>query len=296
MKLRNLLAALLLSVPAFAQTYVTRTALMDAGAYSSSVTYAQGDVVTSGGKYYESLISQNVGHDPATTTNDWGVITGSGSGGTGTTGATGPQGPAGTAATVSVGTTTSGSTAAVTNSGTPSAAILNFVLPTSGGSVPGITNDGTYINFALPTRFTSQTSNSSDTWVTGSSGDSTCPSTVPSGGFVECVKGGIKQISYSSGVYLPEVIADIQITMPTSSLAGNSCTATATATMTGLATTSSISSTFSSDPSSVTGWGSTGGLMLATWPSAANTLSWRVCNQTGSSITPGAMTMNVGAR
>jgi Collagen triple helix repeat (20 copies) len=52
---------------------------------------------------------------------------------TGATGAQGPKGDPGTAATISIGTTTTGSTPAVSNSGTSSAAVLNFTLP-SGGS------------------------------------------------------------------------------------------------------------------------------------------------------------------
>lgn len=56
---------------------------------------------------------------------------------TGPTGSTGATGPAGTAATVTVGSTTTGTTAAVTNSGNANAAILDFVLPTSGGSGGG---------------------------------------------------------------------------------------------------------------------------------------------------------------
>jgi hypothetical protein len=65
--------------------------------------------------------------------------------------------------------------------------------------------------------------------------------------------------------------------------------------MTGLATTSAFSTAFATNPNAVTGWGASGGLTFTTFPTA-NTLNWSVCNQTAASITPGAMTLNVGAR
>jgi hypothetical protein len=88
---------------------------------------------------------------------------------------------------------------------------------------------------------------------------------------------------------------NITVTLPTSAIAANACTTEATATMTGLATTSTFTTTFASDASAVTGWGSTGGLTFVAW-STANTLHWHVCNVTNASITPGAMTLNVGAK
>lgn len=59
-------------------------------------------------------------------------------GNTGAQGSTGSTGAAGAAATVTVGTTTSG-TAAVTNSGTSSAAVLNFTVPTGATGPAGAT-------------------------------------------------------------------------------------------------------------------------------------------------------------
>lgn len=93
---------------------------------------------------------------------------------------------------------------------------------------------------------------------------------------------------------LPTVIANVQITLPTTAIAANSCTTPATVSMPGLKTTSALMTAFASNPNSVTGWGLGGGLVLTAWPTA-NTLNWSVCNQTGASITPGAMTLNVGA-
>jgi hypothetical protein len=66
--------------------------------------------------------------------------------------------------------------------------------------------------------------------------------------------------------------------------------------MTGLTTSMAVAVGYSANPSTLTGWGSTGGMVFQAWPSASNTLSWIVCNQTGSSISYSAITFNVGAR
>lgn len=51
-----------------------------------------------------------------------------------------------------------------------------------------------------------------------------------------------------------------------------------------------------SDVSGVSGWGSTGGLVIDAWVSAANTVSYKVCNQTASTINTTAVTWNVTTR
>jgi hypothetical protein len=73
----------------------------------------------------------------------------------------------------------------------------------------------------------------------------------------------------------------------------NSCSSSATKTVTGLQPGMVITPGFSSDPTALTGWGSTGGMVFKAWPSANNTLSWSVCNPTGSSITYSSITFNV---
>jgi hypothetical protein len=90
-------------------------------------------------------------------------------------------------------------------------------------------------------------------------------------------------------------ITNIAIALPTTAIAANTCTTTATVTMTGLATTSAFSTAFATNPNAVTGWGASGGLTFTAFPTA-NTLNWSVCNQTAASITPGALSLNVGAR
>jgi hypothetical protein len=102
-------------------------------------------------------------------------------------------------------------------------------------------------------------------------------------------------IDLVDGGAAPASIANVTITGPTSAIAANTCTTAATVTMTGVTTSMAFTSAFATSPVAVTGWGANGGLTLALWPTA-NTVNWSVCNQTASSITPGAMTFNVGAK
>jgi hypothetical protein len=105
-------------------------------------------------------------------------------------------------------------------------------------------------------------------------------------------------ITASSGVISAATgIANTTVTIGTTAIAANTCTTVATATMTGLALTSTLNFTPSFDVASTTGWGATGGLTIDAWPSSTNTMSYKTCNQTASSITPGAsVTFNVSAR
>jgi hypothetical protein len=66
--------------------------------------------------------------------------------------------------------------------------------------------------------------------------------------------------------------------------------------MTGVTTSMAFIISASSDTSGITGWGSTGGLILDVWPTAGY-LNYKICNQTALTIaSPGAVTFNVGAR
>jgi hypothetical protein len=91
-------------------------------------------------------------------------------------------------------------------------------------------------------------------------------------------------------------IANIQVTLSAATYSAGACTSAATATMTGVGSGTGIHWTPSSDVSTVTGWGSTGGLTLISWPTT-NTANYRVCNPTGSSITTtGSTTWNLDAQ
>jgi hypothetical protein len=97
----------------------------------------------------------------------------------------------------------------------------------------------------------------------------------------------------------PTPINPVQVTLPTSLISANTCTSPTTVTMTGVVAPagSTPGTVFAAipegNPGAVNGWGSVGGLVMQLWVSAANTMSWQVCNQSGSGITPGALTVDV---
>lgn len=89
-------------------------------------------------------------------------------------------------------------------------------------------------------------------------------------------------------------IASGTTAMPTAAVGANSCSATATtATATGAATTDVATITYASDPTGVTGYGAgtNGGITIRAWLTT-NTINFKLCNETGSSITPGAVSVN----
>jgi len=85
-------------------------------------------------------------------------------------------------------------------------------------------------------------------------------------------------------------------TISTTSVAANSCAGPFSLSLIGTTTASVINFTPSSDITAVTGWGITGGLVIAAWPTQ-DTVNYKVCNQSNAAITPSAsVTFNVGAR
>lgn len=110
---------------------------------------------------------------------------------------------------------------------------------------------------------------------------------------------GVLEVENSSGgitsTMLP--VTDTTFTNATTAIGAGACSASATTvTVTGLSTSMVPIISPSTDVSGSTGWGASGGLVIDAWPSAANTLSYKICNQTSSSITPAAVTWNVSAR
>jgi hypothetical protein len=96
---------------------------------------------------------------------------------------------------------------------------------------------------------------------------------------------------------LPAVVADSSVLVGTAAIAANTCTSTSTVSMLGVTTATAFFFTPTADVSAITGWGPGGAqLFFDAWPSA-NTLNYKVCNNSGASITPGSSTTwNVGAR
>lgn len=89
------------------------------------------------------------------------------------------------------------------------------------------------------------------------------------------------------------VIATGTKALATGAISSATCTTAQTDTATGAATTDVADVTFASDPTAVTGYSpaTTGMLTIIVWVTS-NTLNIKVCNNTGASITPGAISLN----
>jgi len=80
----------------------------------------------------------------------------------------------------------------------------------------------------------------------------------------------------------------------TSLIASGACASVVTTSAPGTLTTDVITPAFNGDPTAVTGYGASAtGAVLTIYPyPTANNVNFKVCNSTGSSITPGALTLN----
>jgi hypothetical protein len=79
----------------------------------------------------------------------------------------------------------------------------------------------------------------------------------------------------------------------TSAIGSGACASAVTTAATGTATTDNVMADFNGDPTAVTGYApvTTGMLTIIKYPTA-NNVNFKVCNLTGASITPGAITLN----
>jgi len=78
----------------------------------------------------------------------------------------------------------------------------------------------------------------------------------------------------------------------TVSISDGACATVVTSTATGTLTTDTINWGFNSDPTGVTGYSPVGDLVyIVAYPSADN-VNFKVCNKSGSAVTPGAITLN----
>lgn len=102
---------------------------------------------------------------------------------------------------------------------------------------------------------------------------------------------------FGTPVTLPSVItatvANGTASLGTSAIASGACASIVTVTATGVATTDDVQADFNADPTSTTGYiGSANGMLtIIKYPTSGN-VNFKVCNNTGSSITPGAVTLN----
>lgn len=100
-------------------------------------------------------------------------------------------------------------------------------------------------------------------------------------------------VAFGGGGTVTYTIASGASAMGTSSINANTCASTVTVSATGVLTTDAITWAANANLSGVTGYGkaSTDGLIVYVYPTADN-VNFAVCNGTGSSITPGAATIN----
>lgn len=91
----------------------------------------------------------------------------------------------------------------------------------------------------------------------------------------------------------PILVASGTAAMGTSAIGSAACATAVTVAGTGILTTDVITASFNGDPTAVTGYVplTTGMLTIIPYPTSGN-VNFKVCNNTGSSITPGAITLN----
>lgn len=95
-----------------------------------------------------------------------------------------------------------------------------------------------------------------------------------------------------SGVEAVRIVAGTSA-LGTSAVSSGTCATTVTTTATGAAATDVLNWGFNSDPTGVTGYvpSTAGMLTIIAWPTSGN-VNMKVCNNSSSSITPGAITLN----
>lgn len=92
---------------------------------------------------------------------------------------------------------------------------------------------------------------------------------------------------------LTTTIASGATALGTGSISSATCATVVTATATNTATTDVVTASFNGDPSAVTGYiPSTSGMLTILVYPTANNVNFKVCNNTASPVTPGAITLN----
>ena len=112
-------------------------------------------------------------------------------------------------------------------------------------------------------------------------------------GVSSLIAGGNAMTFPSSAATLTQTVASGATAMATGAIASGACTSATTTTATGTATTDTVAATFNADPTATTGYSpATAGMLTIIAYPTSNTVNFKVCNNTGASITPGAVTIN----
>lgn len=192
---------------------------------------------------------------------------------------------------------------------TDGAGVTSWVASASGGTVTSVSFTGGLISVANPTTTPAFTVagtsggvpyfSSTSTWASSAAlaanalvvggGAGSAPSTITTG------TGIVTALGVATGTDgAPSIlIAHGAKALATSAISSGTCTTAQTDTATGTATTDAVIASFSADPTSTTGYSPsiTGMLAIIAYPTA-NTVNFKVCNNTAASITPGAITIN----
>lgn len=178
--------------------------------------------------------------------------------------------------------------------GTPSSGTLTNA---SGLPIAGLTGLGTGVGTALAVNVGSAGSFITNGGALGtpSSGTLTNATGLPIGGITGLGTGvgAALGTALSANGGLTTTIASGTLALSTTAISSGACTAAQTATATNTATTDVVLASFNGDPTAVTGYSpaTAGMLTIITYPTL-NTFNAKVCNNTSSSITPGAITLN----
>jgi hypothetical protein len=97
--------------------------------------------------------------------------------------------------------------------------------------------------------------------------------------------------TWSTSTGSTQTIASGTAALGTSAIASNTCASAVTVTAAGVQTTDNLMADFNSDPTAITGYVPGAMLTIVKFPTSGN-VNFRVCNNTGSSITPNAVTLN----
>lgn len=192
---------------------------------------------------------------------------------------------------------------------TNGAGVTSWINPAGGGTVTTVGFTGGLISVANPTTTPAFTVagtsggipyfSSASTWASSAAlaanalviggGAGAAPATTTTGTGILTALGVNTGTAGAPGI----LIASGAKALATSAISSAACSAAQTDTATGAATTDAIIASFNADPTAVTGYVplTTGMLTIIAYPTS-NTVNFKVCNNTASSITPGAITIN----
>jgi hypothetical protein len=108
--------------------------------------------------------------------------------------------------------------------------------------------------------------------------------------------GGISDVTFATPATGGGPGFSGSVSLGTGAITSGACATAVTSSQTGMASTDSLSWAFNADPTGVTGYSpSTSGMLTIVAYPTTNTANFKVCNNTASSITPGAITLNFAA-